>query len=122
MVMDKYGNYVRKFMWQLDRMELTFFRRNGIKKIKCTHMKCHINVNSTPTTQLPHKFSYIVVIFIHNHFESPTSSSCFEVIYRNQGYTRNDFYKIIDCSYTVRSNKNGTEKALECLTIGAILF
>jgi hypothetical protein len=31
---------------------------NGIKKSKCTQMKCHANVNSTPLTQLPHKFSY----------------------------------------------------------------
>jgi hypothetical protein len=34
-------------------------------------MKNHTNVKSTPPTQLPHKFSYIVAIFIHNHFESP---------------------------------------------------
>jgi hypothetical protein len=34
-------------------------------------MKCHTNVNSTPPTQLPHKFSYIVAILINNHFESP---------------------------------------------------
>jgi hypothetical protein len=33
-------------------------------------MECHINVNSTPPTELPHTFSYIVAIFIHNHFES----------------------------------------------------
>jgi hypothetical protein len=33
-------------------------------------MKCHTDVNSTPTTQLPHTFSYIVAILIHNHFES----------------------------------------------------
>jgi hypothetical protein len=44
---------------------------NGIEKIKCTLMKCHTNVNSTPFTQLPHKFSYIVAILGHNHFESP---------------------------------------------------
>jgi hypothetical protein len=33
-------------------------------------MKCHTNVNSTPPTQLPHKFSNIIAILIHNHFES----------------------------------------------------
>jgi hypothetical protein len=33
---------------------------NGIKKVKRTFMKCHTNVNSTPPTQLPHTFSYIV--------------------------------------------------------------
>jgi hypothetical protein len=33
---------------------------NGIEKIKCT--------------QLPHKFSYIVAILGHNHFESPNST------------------------------------------------
>jgi hypothetical protein len=37
-------------------------------------MKCHTNVNSTPFTQLPHKFSYIVAILGHNHFESPNMS------------------------------------------------
>jgi hypothetical protein len=40
------------------------------KKIKCTLVKCHTNVNSTPPTQLAHTFSYIVAILIHNHFES----------------------------------------------------
>jgi hypothetical protein len=44
---------------------------NGIEKIKCTLMKCHTNVNSTPFTQLPHKFSYIVAILGHNHFDHP---------------------------------------------------
>jgi hypothetical protein len=44
---------------------------NGIKKIKGTLMKCHTNINSTSFTQLPHKFSYIVAILGHNHFESP---------------------------------------------------
>jgi hypothetical protein len=34
-------------------------------------MKCHTNINSTPLTQLPDKFSYIVAILGHNHFESP---------------------------------------------------
>jgi hypothetical protein len=29
------------------------------------------NVNSILPTELPHTFSYIVAIFIHNHFESP---------------------------------------------------
>jgi hypothetical protein len=47
---------------------------NWYKEIKCTHMKCHTNVNSTPPTQLPDKFSFIVATFIHNHFESPNTS------------------------------------------------
>jgi hypothetical protein len=34
-------------------------------------MNCERNVNSILPTQLPHKFSYIVAILIHNHFESP---------------------------------------------------
>jgi hypothetical protein len=34
-------------------------------------MNCQRNVNSTLFTQLPHKFSYVVAIFIHNNFESP---------------------------------------------------
>jgi hypothetical protein len=33
-------------------------------------MNCQRNVNSILPTQLPHKFSYILAIFIHNHFES----------------------------------------------------
>jgi hypothetical protein len=34
-------------------------------------MNCQRNVNSILPTQLPHKFSYIVALLIHNHFESP---------------------------------------------------
>jgi hypothetical protein len=34
-------------------------------------MKCHTNVISTPPTQLPHKFSYTVAIFIHNLLDHP---------------------------------------------------
>jgi hypothetical protein len=34
-------------------------------------MNCQRNVNYTPPTQLPHKFSYIVARLLHNHFESP---------------------------------------------------
>jgi hypothetical protein len=86
MIVAKYGSYVRKFMWQLcgqGRVDisLTVHRRailkvvksmcNEIKKIKCTLMKCHTNINSTPFTQLPHTFSYIVAILGHNHFKSP---------------------------------------------------
>jgi hypothetical protein len=48
-----------------------------LKKIKCTLMKCHTNVNSTPFTQLPHTFSYIVAILGHNHFESPNMTISF---------------------------------------------
>jgi hypothetical protein len=42
-------------------------------------MKCHTNVNSTPPTQLLHKFSYIVAILIHNQFELLNISNCFEI-------------------------------------------
>jgi hypothetical protein len=45
-------------------------------------MKCHTNVNCTPPTQLPHKFSYIVAILIHNHFESP--NHLMEICCRNK--------------------------------------
>jgi hypothetical protein len=38
-------------------------------------MKYDTNVNSIPFTQLPHKFSYIVAILIHNHFESPKKTA-----------------------------------------------
>jgi hypothetical protein len=33
--------------------------------------KCHVN-STSPV--VPHKFSYIVAILIHNHFESPNTS------------------------------------------------
>jgi hypothetical protein len=65
MIVDKYGNYVRKFMWQLrgwDRVKtsLTVHIRailkivksacNGIKKIKCTHtVATYIFVHSCHT-------------------------------------------------------------------------
>jgi hypothetical protein len=50
---------------------------NGIKKnqMHAYENKCHTNVNSIPFTQLPHKFSYIVAILIHNHFESPNKTA-----------------------------------------------
>jgi hypothetical protein len=73
MIVDKYGNYVRKFMLTVhSRAILKILKSmcNGIKKIKSAPMKCHTNVNYIPPTQLPHKFSYIVAILIHNHFES----------------------------------------------------
>jgi hypothetical protein len=88
MIVDKYGNYVGKFMWQLCGwgtvdisltvhscaiLKIVKLMCNGIKKKKCTLMKCHTNITYTPPTQLPHKFSYIVAILIHNHFESPNS-------------------------------------------------
>jgi hypothetical protein len=38
-------------------------------------MKCHTNDNSTSSTQLPHKFSYIVAILGHKDFESPNTYS-----------------------------------------------
>jgi hypothetical protein len=82
MIVAKFGNCVRKFMWQLcewDRVDISLTGQsrailktvksmcNGIKTIKCTLMKCLTNVNHTPPTRLPHKFSYTVA----NHFESP---------------------------------------------------
>jgi hypothetical protein len=53
---------------------------NGIKKVKCTLMKCHTNDNSTASTLLPHKFSYIVAILGHNHFESLNITLCLVII------------------------------------------
>jgi hypothetical protein len=75
MIVAKYGNYVRKFMWQLcewGRVDIcmTFHKRafdffNSITHRfdnlqNCATMNCQRNVNSTLPTQLPHKFSYIV--------------------------------------------------------------
>jgi hypothetical protein len=39
----------------------------------CATMNCQRNINSILPTQLPHKFSYIVAILGHNHFESPNT-------------------------------------------------
>jgi hypothetical protein len=73
-------------MWQLcgyGRVDisLTVYSRAILKTVKSmcndikkNQMKCHTNDNSTSSTQLPHKFSYIVAILGHNHFESPNTS------------------------------------------------
>jgi hypothetical protein len=45
-------------------------------------MNCQRNVNSILPTQLSHKFSYIVAILIHNHFESPNT---YVNIFREKG-------------------------------------
>jgi hypothetical protein len=51
------------------------------------------NVNSILPTELPHKFSYIVAILIHNYFESPNMYTSVEFffcqpkcIWLNEGY------------------------------------
>jgi hypothetical protein len=54
-------------------------------------MKCHTNVNHTPPTQLPHKFSYTVAILSHNHFESPNICT-----YR---YFEHILLQILSCIY-----------------------
>jgi hypothetical protein len=43
-------------------------------------MKCHTNVNRNPPppAQLPQTFTYIVAIFIHNHFESPNITQYYQ--------------------------------------------
>jgi hypothetical protein len=88
MIVAKYGNYVRKFIWQLcgwGRVEIcmTFHKRAFdfflyhctfiCQFSNCATMNCQRNVNSILPTQLPHKFSYIVAILSHNHFESPNT-------------------------------------------------
>jgi hypothetical protein len=78
---DKYGNYVRKFIWQLcgwGRVDIcmtlhmravNFFNTiaNCLDNFQNCAPNCQRNVNSILPTELPHTFSYIVVIFIHNH-------------------------------------------------------
>jgi hypothetical protein len=86
MIVAKYGNYVRKFMWQLcewDRVVIfMIFHKRPFDFFdiithwfdsfqNCATMNCQRNINSTLPTQLPHTFSYIVAILGHNHFESP---------------------------------------------------
>jgi hypothetical protein len=43
----------------------------------CATMNCQRNVNCILPTQLPHKFSYIIAILIHNHFELPNITNIF---------------------------------------------
>jgi hypothetical protein len=50
-------------------------------------MKCHTNDNSTSFTQLPHKFSYIVAILGHNHFESPNISQHDKIFFSFNSYS-----------------------------------
>jgi hypothetical protein len=82
MIVDKYGNFVRKFMWQLcgwGRVDLcmTFHKRAfDFFYTICAIMKCQ-KCQLCPThlhTQLPHTFSYVVAILIHNYFESPNTT------------------------------------------------
>jgi hypothetical protein len=81
MIVDKYGNYVRKFMWQLFDSSLSrnfekcqvnvqWYKKNQMHAYKMSY-ECQLHIPQTPPIQLPHKFSYIVAILIHNHFESP---------------------------------------------------
>jgi hypothetical protein len=60
-------SFFYSFFIALLRLNFTFIRMifYGIQMI------VHTNVNYIPFTQLSHKFSYIVAILIHNHFESP---------------------------------------------------
>jgi hypothetical protein len=88
MIVAKYGNYVRKFMWQLcgwGRVDIcmTFHKRAFDFFYTIAHlfdsfqnyatMNCQRNVNSILPTQLSHKFSYIVATLGHNHFEAPNT-------------------------------------------------
>jgi hypothetical protein len=53
-------------------------------------INCQRNVNSLPPTQLPHTFSHIVVILIHNHFESPNETPTnltFFLIIKSRNFT-----------------------------------
>jgi hypothetical protein len=62
------------FLWQFivaQFWKLSSPMCNGIKKIKCAHMKCHTNVNYSPPTLLPHTSSYIAATPIDNHFDHP---------------------------------------------------
>jgi hypothetical protein len=42
-----------------------------VQKVPIVDKKKQMHVYEMSPTQLPHKFSYIVVILIHNHFDSP---------------------------------------------------
>jgi hypothetical protein len=79
MIVDKYGNYVLKFMWQLCGWGMVDICMRFHKRAfdfflyHCTltmTMNCQRNVISVLRRELPHKFSYIGAILINNHFES----------------------------------------------------
>jgi hypothetical protein len=50
-----------------------FFYRILDNVQNCGAINCERNVNSILPPELPHKFSYMVAIVIHNHFESPNT-------------------------------------------------
>jgi hypothetical protein len=69
--------YVNQFRWK------NYIKKNQMHAYEMT------NVNSTPPTQLPHTFSYIVaIILILNHFESPNSTK-----YANDHLFRTNWFK-----------------------------
>jgi hypothetical protein len=70
-------------------------------------MKCHTNVNSTSPTQLPHTFSDIVAILIHNHFESPNSYSILHLTFSALSLFFGTFlFVVIFCHIYYLSNLN----------------
>jgi hypothetical protein len=99
MIVDKYGNFVRKFMWQpcgwgivdicmrFHKPAFDFFfvpLHIGFDNFQnCATMNCQRNVNSILPTELPHKFSYIVAILIHNYFESPNMYTSVDFFFAN---------------------------------------
>jgi hypothetical protein len=67
MIVDKYGNYVRKFMWQLcgwGRVDIhNHFESPNIIALldnfqNCALMNCQRNVNSLLPPELSYTFSY----------------------------------------------------------------
>jgi hypothetical protein len=63
-------------------------------------MNCQRNINSTLPTQLSHKFSYIVAILGHNHFESPNTWPRGEIlgmglVYKFKMLRREDFLSLL---------------------------
>jgi hypothetical protein len=118
MIVSKYGNHVRKFMWQRcgwGRVVIcmTFHKRafNFFDIIthwfdsfqNCATMNCQRNINSTLPTQFPHGFSYIVAILGHNHFESPNTSYYSKVRVSNMVMTLRAVLYIIIWSNTEQS-------------------
>jgi hypothetical protein len=72
MIVDKYGIYVRKCMWQLrgqDRVNILIC--NFIKKDQMHVYEMSYKCQRSPTHTVA--ISYIVAILIHNHFESPNT-------------------------------------------------
>jgi hypothetical protein len=59
-------------------------------------MNCQRNVNSILPTQLPHKFSYVDAILIHNNFESPNEITNMQINKQNGKISAEIFILLVE--------------------------